>query len=181
MRRYLVAVLVLASVALAAGAVPAFTADSGTISVSITAQAPPAPCIELVGGTLVDFGTHAFSTLNQPSSGPGDIEPSFRNCSSADEEILIHGADATGPSATWTLDPNGPYPCDAGSPRNTYQLGSTVEGSTLLLANTPATLLASAAPAVEHTLALFLVMPCAGSDGAGQTLTTSVELTAQSS
>jgi hypothetical protein len=185
MCRHLVALPVLAAATLAAGAVPAFTADSGTITVSITAQAPPAaPCIELLDppGTLVDFGTHAFSTLNQPSGAPGDVEPTFRNCSTADEKVLIHGVDATAPPVTWTLDPNGPYPCGESSPRNAYQLVSRVDGaSPLFLATTPATRLASAAPGATHTLALDLIMPCSGSDGAGRTFTTSIHLTVEPS
>src|SRR5437588_743780 len=45
MLKYLFGALMLAAVAIAASAAPAFTADSGAVVMNITVAAPPAPCL----------------------------------------------------------------------------------------------------------------------------------------
>ena len=106
-KRLLGAVAALAGVALTVSAVPAFTADSGTVTVTIAAQAPAVPCIEFATppGVNVNFGVLPFSRpgLNGASFARGDIVPVWRNCGAESEQVHIHGTDATGASVTWSL------------------------------------------------------------------------------
>ncbi len=178
--RLLGTIAALALAALAVGAVPAFTADTGTINVSITASAPAGPCLEITG-TDVGFGTLPFSTSSQTGFGYGNVNPQFRNCATVDEQIAIEGSDATGPSATWALAP-GLSNCGGSSPPlDEYHLTYVLDGGgTQSITKAKTTLLSSATPAAnpDHELVLRLITPCAGSNGAGQTFTASVVLTA---
>jgi len=187
MRRYLIATFALAGLALAAGAVPAFTADSGTINLSVTAQAPPAPCVEFAHppGTQVGFGTHAFSTASQGNGGRGDVAPKFSNCSTATETLYIAGTDAQSAGHTWSLEYiNASTPCPA---LNQYLLyysmdgfgGAPITKTNASLLNLKTAIYPSTWPAGEqHDLGLSLVMPCQGSDGAGEAFSFNVTLTA---
>src|SRR5919201_152749 len=103
MRRYLYGALALAAIMTAATAVPAFSASSGTVAVSVTAQAPAAPCLTVAPGN-VDFGTLPFSTPTDsgyiPSSAQRDI--TFTNCGTAGQNLFGQASNATGPSGSWT-------------------------------------------------------------------------------
>jgi len=70
MRRYLFGAVVLGAVAMAASAVPALSADSGTVAVSITAQVAPAPCLTVTPGS-VDFGTYQRKALTDEERSKG--------------------------------------------------------------------------------------------------------------
>ena len=59
-KRWLGLIAAVAVAALAASAAPAFTADTGTVAVTVTAQAAATPCIT-VAPTTLDFGTLPFS------------------------------------------------------------------------------------------------------------------------
>ena len=178
--KHAVVLLVLAGAALLASAAPAFTADSGTVAVTVTAGAPVSPCIEFATppGTAVSFGTLAFSRPNAPSSSRGNVTPTYRNCSTAAERVVINGTDATSAGAVWALETSQPT-CNATSPRNQYLIRYFHDQDPLqALAKTATTLAQSAAPGADHTLTLELIMPCEGSDGAGETFSASILLTA---
>lgn len=179
MRKYILGAIALAVVVAAATAVPAFTAASGTVTMSITAQPAAEPCIELLDppGTQINFGTVGFSVPNQLSQKLGDVDPRLRNCSSADEAVLIKGDDATAPSAIWQLVVGSAVGvCSA---PNLYALLAQVfGGSAVWVGKVPGPFIASAASGATRDFQLNLVMPCAGSAGAGQTFATSVVLTA---
>ena len=66
--------LALAALVAAVGAVPAFTADNGTIVGTVTAGAPPAPCIQL-STTTFDYGTLAFRRNWRFRSRPTGLHP----------------------------------------------------------------------------------------------------------
>jgi hypothetical protein len=172
---------ILALAVLTAGALPAFTADSGTIAVSITAQAPAASCLELATppGASVSFGTRPFSRPNQTSTARGDVTPRFRNCGTTNADVTISGTDAAGASTVWALDPGFDYTCAASAARNTYLIAYFLDSNPVrFLGKSPASLLAAAAPGVDHDLILDWFMPCEGSDGAGQTFSASIVLMA---
>lgn len=193
MRKHLVVTVALAAVALAS-AVPAFTADSGTVTVVLTAEETAAtPCLTVGPGTL-DLGTAAFSTpaarSELRSRTPG---VQTENCGTAPENVAVMGTDAVGPGGTWALgywvtDSSGGNPCDAGA--NVYFLqtnGSTAGVSLQATAITKASRLLGTAPnddpgvwgpGATADIALGLTMPCQGSNGAGETKSLSVTFTA---
>ena len=74
-KRWLGLIAAVTAAALAASAAPAFTADTGTVAVTVTAQAAATPCIT-VAPTTLDFGTLPFSTAGTRSTrfigGAGD-------------------------------------------------------------------------------------------------------------
>lgn len=103
-KRLLAVIAALAVLGLAAGAVPTFTADTGTVTVSVTAQAPAAPCVQLryPPGTTVNFGTLPFSPVGPTlSTGSGDVAPVFRSCSTANEQITITGSNISQNGVDW--------------------------------------------------------------------------------
>jgi type 1 fimbria pilin len=187
-RRLLAAAVTLGAFALAAGAVPAFTADSGSVTVSITA-APPAGACVLVSPDTVDFGTVPFSSVNSGISYASRTV-SIQSCATGTikENVAVAGTNAVGPGGTrWTLA------------TDLAQAGCTVDfyEMRLLLGSAPSSILTnvidttplnirngttglpfewSAGQAQDFELRLG--MPCAGSNGAGQTKSLSVTFTA---
>jgi hypothetical protein len=184
-RRMLGTIATFAIAGLAVGAVPAFTADNGTITVTITAEAPASPCIEFATppGTQVGFGTRPFSTTAQVSSGLGDVAPRFWNCSTATQTFLIAGTDAVSSDSTWTLGGGVGNPCPTqGIYRlfyNTDNIGSWPIAKTNALLKNLSTGATTFTPGELHSLGLELAMPCQGTAGAGRTFSLSVNLTAQ--
>jgi hypothetical protein len=183
-RRSLAAAAVLAVLALAATAVPAFTADNGTITVSITAQAAVAPCVTVSPGT-VDFGTLPFSTDDGAglSQGSSDITVGF--CGSASGQNLMGSTtNASSASGAWTPQPL-TTSIDVCPATDRFMLG--VFGFTtpqLVLTGTPAPVLGSLGgppavfPAGDKVFRMTFYMPCQGSNGAGETKTLTTTFTA---
>jgi type 1 fimbria pilin len=183
MRKHLVGTLVAAAVALAACAAPAFTADSGTLTVSITAQAPAAPCLTVTPGNVY-FDTRPFSISSAISVGAKTI--TVNNCGTVSQNLLGSATDATGPGGSWTpraFGPN-PNPCAA---LNQFYLSIIAfggPGTYLYMTGTAAPVLVSdtGPPAVfpvgDKEFLMQFTMPCQGSNGAGETKTLSVTLTA---
>jgi hypothetical protein len=172
----LLAVLGIAT-ALAAGAVPAFTAGNGTILGTVNVPLPPAPCLTQNGAT-VDFGTLPFADPAASGLALQTASPAIRvtSCSPAPEKILGAASDATIPSGgSWDAgDANVANTCTVGL--NHYQPGWTKnnvlqgrlynprpDGS--FAAQSPPTLAAGGAVDVSF----WLQMPCRGSVGAGET------------
>src|SRR5262245_51963903 len=121
-----------AAVAALASVAPAFTADNASLTVTVTAQLPPAPCIEFLTtpGTNVRFGTVAFSRETLRATAGGDVEPRFHNCGTAAENIALSGSsEARSPLTTWTL---GGIDCSPTGPRNRYSLFWGIDGGGLL-------------------------------------------------
>jgi hypothetical protein len=182
-RRLLFTIATLVAAGLAAGAVPAFTADTGTISVTVKAQAAVGPCLTVTPGA-VNFGPLPFSTSNSAvSDGNTNITVGF--CGTATGQNLLGSTTpATGPSGSWTpLAYDGTiHPCPA---LNEFYL-YIFEGNTVSLEmiQTPAPVLAShgGPPAVfptgEKVFRLGIYMPCQGSSGAGDTKTLTATFTA---
>ena len=174
MRRLIALVGSLIAVGLSATVVPAFTADSGTVAVSVTAQAPPAPCLTVTPGT-VDFGTLPFSTIALMSVGPSNITVS--NCGTAGQNLLAATTDATGPSGSWTpiaFSGVPPEPCQTLNLNGFYLELLKVGGDPpLYMTGTPAPVRAQNGtpdvfPAGDQVFRLSIFMPCVGSNGAGE-------------
>lgn len=176
-KRFLGAIAALATAALAVGAVPAFTADSGTISVSITAQAPVAPCLTVTPGT-VNFGTLPFSTNNGAGLSEGNTDITVNFCGTASGQNLLGSTtNATGSSGSWTPTSYFPTqtiePCPASDRFYLSIFGFT--NPALYMTGSPAPVLASSggAPAVfplgDKVFRFGIVMPCTGSNGPGET------------
>jgi hypothetical protein len=185
MRKCLFGVLAIAALAMAATAVPALSADSGTVTLSITARAPAAPCLTVAPGSA-DFGTLRFSTPVNAGPGPayGQANIAISNCGTAGQNLLGSATDASGASGTWTLTTEGV----GGSPcpnLNRYWLDVFMFAFPVLFLNgTPTPVLASGGgPAVlaagtSYPSRMEITMPCEGSNGAGETKTLTATFTA---
>jgi hypothetical protein len=155
-----------AAVALLAAAAPAFTADQGTINMSVQVASP---CIT-VSPTDVSFGTKSFSpSAESPVSTDGSDRPAVRNCATSTESLYVRGSEAVGSlGARWAL----------GTPETiaVNRYGLRVNGQAVALSNDP---FGTPLAAADTRLALpILFMPLAGSDGSGQTMSMSVTITA---
>lgn len=146
----------------AASAVPAFTADNGSVAATVTVATP---CITIDGLTSIDFGVKSFSTPGAPEAF--SVVDSYTNCSSAGENVSARGTNATSggsPPVTWTLTPNN-NPCDAGA--NQFAM-SIAKGGTFFLNASSDTQVETLGSGVASTVGLQLHMPCSGSAGTGQ-------------
>ena len=179
-RRLLLTIAALAAAGLAAGAVPAFTADNGTVTVTITAEAQATPCIT-VAPTSFGFGTLEFSApgaLSTQFVGQAGTTPTVTNCGTVGQEIFLATTNATGTSGSWT--PAGQAvntnPCPA---LDTFNLSANRDGVSQAffsrLSGTAVPALADngqgsyVQPAGGSDLFGFqLDMPCQGSNGAGE-------------
>lgn len=180
-----IALTAAAAAVLAVGAAPAFTAESGSVAVTVTAEPPPAPCLTVAPGTL-DFGTLPFT---KPAALSGrNFGVDLTNCGTADENLTVVGTDAAGASGSWALSSGG-LPCDLGVDKYTLLLSKYEPGDADYRIYTPITKIAATVanpagtpfvfPAGTPTTArLGLLMPCQGSNGAGEAKTLSVTFTA---
>jgi hypothetical protein len=170
MKKALVAVLALAAIAL--GAQPAFGDDVGTVSAQVSVAAP---CLQVTPGQL-DFGTLGFSQSNANLTG-GTQPVTATNCGSA-AHLLGHGSNATSTAGTtWTLDPTGDTICP-----DLNRYGQRIDtGPVSITLTAQDRTLRDLAAAEAASLNAIVVMPCAGSAGAGQTMTFSYVFTAVSS
>jgi hypothetical protein len=157
--------LATATAALLGGlASPALAADSVTVDASVSVVGP---CLTTTTNVL-DFGQ---LSLQSGSSQPID----YTNCSGTVEHVFARGTDAGGGGggADWFLDDSG-TPCpDLGL--NRYRL-QTFTGFLIGTTDREIDEVEAGSDGSANGLALF--MPCAGSDGIGQTLTFQVIFTA---
>jgi hypothetical protein len=173
--RKLIALTGVLAAALALLAAPAFTADSGNIVVSITAQAPPAPCLTVSPGS-VNFGTLPFSANAGAGLSSGESDITITNCGTAGQNLLAATTDATGPSGSWTpVDFEIVQTVDPCTAPNRFYLG--IFGFTtpnLYMIGTPRHVRASLGgplavfPVGDKVFRMTIHMPCQGSNGAGE-------------
>ena len=166
MRRILVCGLVAGVAAFGLSAVPALSADSGTLNMSV-AVASPCLTVSPEAGT---FGPKTFSpSAESPSTTDLDTRPTVTNCSASSEPLFVRGTNAVGAGATWTLaDPQS-------IAVNRYALRSGSQALTVTDAPVASGALA-AGDVIRPVVVLY--MPTAGSDGAGQTMSMSLTYTA---
>lgn len=183
-RRVVMAITALAAVWAIAGAAPAFTADNGSVVVSVAAQAPVAPCVTVTPGT-VNFGTLPFSTDDGAGLSQGNSDITVGFCGSATGQNLLGSTtNASSASGAWTPQPL-TTSIDVCPATDRFMLG--VFGFTtpqLVLTGTPAPVLGSLGgppavfPAGDKVFRMTFYMPCQGSNGAGETKTLTTTLTA---
>lgn len=166
-------VLAFAICCFVASAVPVFSADSGTVAATVTAATP---CITVTPAS-VSFGTAGFSNSSTATVADSTGSMSFTNCGSAKERVFGRGTNATGGGTTWTLmTASSPTnPCTVGI--NTYQQSTFVGSSEVIITDTNANLIDLNGGA-NFTLGGRIRMPCAGSAGAGNSMSFSYIYTA---
>jgi hypothetical protein len=156
---------VLATAALAGGvASPALAGDSVTVDASVEVTGP---CLT-TSTTYLDFG-------QQSLEGGAFRAITYQNCSAATERVYARGTDASGGGGgvDWLLDDSG-TPCPDLGPN---RFG--VRTDAFLMIGTTDREIEEVSPGSDGAVgALGLFMPCAGSDGIGQTMTFQVVFTA---
>lgn len=160
--------------ALCATAVPAFTADTGDIDVTITAQAPPAPCLVVSPGS-VDFGTRPFSASDRAlSEASADI--TFTNCGTVGQNLLAATSNATGTSGIWEpIDYEQTLTIDPCVAPNRFYLSIFIPNPAQYLIGLPRFVRSPRGgppmvyPVGDTVSRLTFTMPCQGSNGAGET------------
>ncbi len=166
------AVAAVGAFALSAG--PVFGAAGGSVTASVSVQQAAEACLLITGGpSSIDFGTLAFGgPAGAISATNGAL--SVTSCAATTETITALGSNATGngsPAAQWSLDVSSLNPCQIGP--NVFHmsaaLGTGAALQNLTSSQAPATLGTLTAQQTK-TLTQGLVMPCAGSTGAGQTM-----------
>jgi hypothetical protein len=174
-KRLRLAVALISATALAASAVPAFTADNGSVVATVSIAPPPAPCLTLSTGA-VNFGTLPFSDPAAASTPTNSASPGVRvtSCGTADEKIFLAASDATTASG-------GSWDVASSSSSNTCSHGSNVYephyasplGSGRLYNprndGSFATQLTVLSDGTLVDLTFRIQMPCRGSVGAGET------------
>jgi hypothetical protein len=185
-RRLLLLAVLVAATAFAADALPAFSADNGTIVGTVSAAAPPAPCIEL-SSTSANFGTASFAPQLDYRLVPSD-PITFTNCGAAVSSFEIVGTDAAGPSGPWTLTDEWLL-CDGRLNRYGLLVSEQPEGwepdslstiaKTLSHHRPPANMIEDTFdPGEAEAFKFLLAMPCVGSNGAGETFSFTIGLMA---
>jgi hypothetical protein len=162
-RRFAIGVAL--ATAWAGSALPALAADNGAVDAQVTVATP---CI-IVSPTALDYGTLPFTTSANQGYGARLIQ--LQNCGTSQEQMYARGSNATiGASTVWTLVPADP--CSGGL--NEYFLRARDNSNTgpfVGLTTTNQVLESVGAGNNALTNELQLVMPCAGSNGVGQTVT----------
>ena len=154
------------------------TASTGTSGLELRVSVAPeaAPCV-LLDATDIDFGTLPFSTEAVLSEGSAGANVS--SCSTGSQALHSSGTDATGNGTTpalWTLSATGGNPCPVGVTAYGVALGTDGSGgmpATFQLSTLSSSWIvmpagSSVASSVDYQ------MPCVGSDGAGQTMSSQV-------
>ena len=166
MKRFIPIVAMAAAAVLAVSATPAFTADQGTVNMTI---AVASPCITVSPQNIAFPGSTFSPSVESPSKSEAGNRVDVTNCSESSESLFISATDASGSlGASWTLGTPGTIDI------NRYGL---------LVGTQPAT--KSNQPIGSPLTAgnirrdpLMLYMPLAGSSGSGQTMSMSLTYTA---
>jgi hypothetical protein len=156
-------------------AVPAFSADSGTVNAKVTVASP---CLQIsfAGGlTSIDYGTRPFSTSTSVSSSGWDAG-TVDNCAGSAENFSVKGTDATATDANWTLVD--PLPCSAGVNKYTVTVDKSPLASGSVALSITNQLLVNVGAGQSVALHPYIYMPCSGSDGAGKTMNFQIVYTA---
>jgi hypothetical protein len=178
-RRRFGVLIVTAAFLFSATSTPAFSADNGSVSASVT-PAAGAACITL-DKTSINFGSLPLSqsgAVSTNSPGP-NANVLVSNCGDADSKLFGRATNATNQAqatVTWTLDNSTSEPCAIGA--NKFQLrvsdatGST-GGYSKMLSQTdqllgPANYLLG--PGRSTSIAHEVRMPCTGSGGVSQAM-----------
>ena len=166
MKRWIyIAVGIAALSVFAVSATPAFTADNGTVNMTIQVASP---CIT-VSPQSVEFTPKTFSaSATEPTTSDASAMPEVTNCAAASESLFMQASNAAGSlGAQWSLT------SPSGIGVNQYALKVGQQAATPGLAA-----FGSLAAGDTRKNPLVLYMPTAGSAGSGQTMSMSVTFTA---
>lgn len=199
--RRVIALAASTAMLLVSGAAPLFAQSEGSVSATVQATAA---CIT-VEAASTDFGANPFSTgpdstgdvvaVGDPDTlATSGISYALTNCSASDETFLGSGTDAQNTDGTviWTLDATGFLDgiCqDTDGTTNRYRMDAVndaandndLTGDSGVFLTTSAQTLANAsaiAAGAEYHVGNRIVMPCSGSDGVGQVMSSSITYTA---
>ncbi len=168
MKKRLTGAGLLAACTIAASATPAFGDEIGTVSAQVTVAAP---CVQ-VSPAQLDFGTLGFSST---AADVGASRPITATNCGASASLLGHGTNATATGgATWLIQASGTDVCS--SPNRYIQRIDT--GPTSIPLSLQDVTLRALAVGEAAGLNAIVVMPCAGSNGAGEVVTFSYVFTA---
>ncbi len=138
----------------------------------------PAPCILLSESTL-DFGILPF---NSPGASVTGVQPmTVSNCGQDAESIQAKGTDAAGdqqPPAVWSLVDAGTNPCDVGVDKYGLIVDDQLIAGDEFHVTTSNQFFATAAPSGRGSFNVTYQLPCQGSAGAGQIMSSSLTVTA---
>jgi hypothetical protein len=165
---------------------PAFSdpgSDQGSVTASITVLQGPVPCI-LLGTDSITYDPSALSRPSVPASING---PTFtvESCATEAEDLLAKGTDATGSvGASWALTP----PTQMGNMCDT-QAGGINQFAQRVLINSGAggmldlslgleSFVEDVPPSTTLTIETQMFLPCTGSDGVGETMSSQIMFTA---
>jgi len=143
--------------------------ESGVVLL-VSARAP-APCV-IVSTSTLDFGVQPFSHPGAPV-----VSTAFEtvsNCGLDNESIHVSGTDAVGdqvPPAAWSLVDAGTNPCDVGVDKYGLIVG---DGVAQLHVTTSNQFFNSLGPSSSALLDVNYQMPCDGSAGVGQVMSSAL-------
>ena len=159
---------------LMAGAAPAWSQSSGSVTATVVVQG--SACITITPTTF-SYVASGLSTSTAPvTTLPSSAKPSAANCSTVTQNFLARGGPAMGTGASWTLETA--FNCDVPQINMYKHEVKPLSGSFTALTATNQTW-ESAVPAnASRTLDTRLTMPCDGSNGVGQTISIPVTITA---
>jgi hypothetical protein len=152
---------------------------SGSVVTTIEAMEAPGPCL-LLSAERIDYGVLSFSTPQTLRSAAGEV--TISNCSTETEDIMAQGTDAVGSAAVWTLTtpPGSGNMCSAiggGVDRFAHTISDGL-AAPLALTTAQQTYRSSVPSGGVVVTATTFHMPCSGSDGAGELLSTRLTFTA---
>ena len=149
---------------------------NGGLELRVTVPREAAPCV-LLDATSIDFGTLPFSTEAALSEGSANVNVS--SCSTGSQALYASGTDANGSGASpahWALSSVGGNPCGIGLNQYGVALGTDGSGgmpASFQLSAVPSSWIVQTAGAATASSVAYQ-MPCVGSDGAGQTMSSQV-------
>jgi hypothetical protein len=176
--RRLVGLGVIAATAvwLAVTAGPTFgQSPSGTVTATVQVQA--AACITINPTSFAYSPAGLSSTATMVTTTASGTKPVVTNCSTAVENFLVKGGDATGNGGvTWELANT--FDCGVPQTNKFKHEIKPATGSFFIMTDTPNTWETSVAANGTRTVDTRLTMPCTGSNGVGITMSTPIIITA---
>lgn len=148
--------------------------DSGTVSAQVTVATP---CITV--GPNIDYGTLPFSTVTPFVQVSKTGTTSFTNCSVSAEKVYVRGTNAVSASGGATWRPISASTCSTAQQIidvYTHSIADSTHG--VFLSLTDQLFDPASAAGATSTLRTQMTMPCSGSNGAGETMTFSIIVTA---
>lgn len=156
-----------------ASGIPVFGDTGGTVPATVTV--PAAVCVT-VDTTPISYGTLPFSPDGSASVSNRSVG-GVTSCSTVNQDLAVAGANATGNlGASWDLVAAGSCP---GMGIDKFKHVIQDPDSSFLGLTTTGQILTLLSPSeVIGSLTTDFIMPCQGSEGAGQTMSTSIIFTA---